>query len=76
MKNNDSSMKNLAEYLISTKTVGNKIIDEYDVMVSTLNAEFIRRMEKDQLLEQIFNLDQIINQYSNRKKRQKIFMFG
>ena len=73
MKNNDETMKNLSNYLISVRAIGGKIIDEFDVMLSTLNSEFIRRIEKDKLISQIFNLDEKINIYIKRNKKSENF---
>ena len=53
MEKNDEAMKNLSNYLISVRSTGGKIIDEIDIMISNLNSEFIRKIEKDNLISQI-----------------------
>jgi len=73
MERNDQTMKNLSKYLISVISNGDKIKDEIEVMFSTLNSEFIRKIEKDNLLSQIFNLPTIINEYKNRNKKKEYF---
>ena len=73
MKNNDETMKNLSNYLISVRAIGGKIVEEIDVMISTLISEFIRRIEKDNLLLEIFELHKKINKYIDRYKKSENF---
>ena len=67
-KSYDEEMRNLGKYLMSCNVLGSKIINEKNVILSTLNSLFIRKIEIDNLLSEIFELDKIINNYIERKE--------